>query len=205
MILKHDRGYLIAFEGIDGTGKSTHCKLLADYLEGLGINVLRLREPTDGVWGKKIREVIAKGRNGISPEEELELFINDRKDDVERNIKPALAKNRVALIDRYYFSTAAYQGALGLDPESIVRSNEIFAPAPDLVLLFVTSPEECLKRIEESREGFSAFEKIDYLKKVQKIFDSFSHPVIKRIDSDREKDEVHADVVREAKRALQLN
>ena len=205
MILKHDRGYLIAFEGIDGTGKSTHCKLLADYLEGLGRNVLRLREPTDGVWGKKIREVIARGRNGISPEEELELFINDRKDDVDRNIKPALEKNRVVLIDRYYFSTAAYQGSLGLDPESIVRSNEVFAPAPDLVLLFVTSPEECLKRIEASREGFSAFEKIDYLKKVQKIFDSFSHPVIKRIDSDRGKDEVHADVVRETKQGLGLS
>ncbi len=97
------------------------------------------------------------------------------------------------------------QGALGLDPESIVRSNEVFAPAPDLVLLFVTSPEECLKRIEESREGFSAFEKIDYLKKVQEIFDSFSRPEIKRIDSDREKDEVHADVVREAKQALELS
>lgn len=200
-----DRGYLIAFEGIDGTGKSTHCKLLAEYLEDIGVDVLSLREPTNGVWGKKIREVIARGRNGISPEEELELFINDRKDDVNRNIKPALENNRVVLIDRYYLSTAAYQGALGLDPESICRDNEIFAPAPDLVLLFMTSPEECIKRIEKTRKGFSAFEKIDYLKEVQLIFDSFSRPEIKRIDSDREKDEVHADVVREAKLALELS
>ncbi len=203
--MKFDRGYLIAFEGIDGTGKSTHCKLLAEYLEDIGLDVLRLREPTNGIWGKKIREVIAKGRNGVSPEEELELFINDRKDDVKRNIKPALAKNRVVLIDRYYLSTAAYQGALGLDPESICRSNEVFAPAPDLVLLFVTSPEECLKRIEESREGFSSFERMDYLKEVQVIFDSFSRPEIKRIDSNREKDEVHADVVREANQLLKIN
>lgn len=203
--MKLDRGYLIAFEGIDGTGKSTHCKMLADYLEDKGVDVLRLREPTNGIWGKKVREVIAKGRNGISPEEELELFINDRKDDVSRNIKPALEKNRVVLIDRYYFSTAAYQGALGLDPESICRENEIFAPAPDLVLLFAASPEVCLKRIEESREGFSAFEKMDYLEKVQKIFDSFSRPEIKRIDSNRETDEVHADVVREANLALGLS
>lgn len=200
-----DRGYLIVFEGIDGTGKSTHCKLLADYLETIGLNVLMLREPTNGVWGQKIRDIIANGRNGITPEEELELFVNDRKDDVRRNIKPALLSKKIVLIDRYYFSTAAYQGALGLDPESICRDNEEFAPLPDLVYLFAAPPEECLKRIEATREELSSFEKKDYLEKVQAIFDTFDRPEIKRIDSSRDKDAVHDDVVSEAKQLLGLN
>ena len=202
--MKLDRGYLIVFEGIDGTGKSTHCKLLEQYLLDQNIDVVRLFEPTKGVWGQKIRKILTEGRKGISPVDELELFIKDRKDDVDRNIMPALSQNKVVLIDRYYFSTAAYQGALGLDPVNICKSNEAFAPKPDLVLLFFSSPEECLNRIEQSREGFSSFEKLDYLKKVQKIFDSFTNPEIKRIDSSLSKDEVHSNVVREITQLLPL-
>jgi dTMP kinase len=202
--LKLNRGYLIVFEGIDGTGKSTHCKLLEEYLLNLKIDVVRLFEPTKGEWGLKIRKILTEGRQGISPNDELELFIKDREDDVERNIMPALRENKVVLIDRYYFSTAAYQGALGLDPDSICTRNEEFAPIPDLVLLFHSSPEECLKRIEESRDGFSSFEKLDYLKKVQEIFNNFSRPEIKRINSDFPKDTVHENVVHEVKQLLPL-
>lgn len=198
------RGYLIVFEGIDGVGKSAHCKLLDEYLAGKGIDTVRLFEPTKGEWGMKIRNILAAGRQGITPEEELKLFIDDRKDDVERNIKPALAKNKVVLLDRYYFSTAAYQGALGLDPEYICRINEAFAPLPDLVLLFFSSPEECLKRIEESRDAFSSFEKLEYLKKVQAIFDTFSRPEIKRINSHPPKMKVHEHVVSEVNALLQI-
>ena len=66
----------------------------------------------------KIRRLLSDGRQGISPQEELSWFINDRKEDIETNIMPALKKHKVVLMDRYYFSTAAYQGALGLDPRS---------------------------------------------------------------------------------------
>jgi len=202
--LKPDSGYLIVFEGIDGTGKSTHCKLLEQYLINQNIDVVRLFEPTKGEWGLKIRKILTEGRQGISPKEELDLFIKDREDDVERNILPALSQNKIVLIDRYYFSTAAYQGALGLDPESIVKMNEVFAPKPDLVLLFHTSPEECLKRIEQSRNGFSSFEQLEYLQKVQKIFDSFSRPEIKKIDSNLPKNTVHNAVVCEINELLSL-
>ena len=202
--MKLDRGYLIVFEGIDGTGKSTHCKLLSQYLRDKGIDALQLFEPTKGQWGMKIRSILAKGRQGISPDEELQLFINDRKEDVANNINPALDQNKVVLLDRYYFSTAAYQGALGLDPDLICRENEIFAPAPDLVLLFFSSPEECLRRIQKSRESFSSFEQLDYLKKVQAIFDTFARPEFKRIDSARPKDIVHEHVVNEVNALLQI-
>jgi dTMP kinase len=195
--LKLDRGYLIVFEGIDGTGKSTHCELLAEYLKSTGIPVRRLFEPTKGKWGMKIRKLLKEGRGNVGPEEELSWFINDRREDVENNIKPGLANKEVVILDRYYYSTAAYQGALGLDPEWICRENESFAPKPDLVFLFITAPEQCLERIQKSRTEQSSFERLDYLKKVQSIFDSFKNPVFRRIDTTPPRDVVHEKLRRE--------
>ncbi|MFQ5451219.1 MAG: dTMP kinase [Nitrospinaceae bacterium] len=190
--MKLDRGYLIVFEGIDGTGKSTHCRMLGEHLESRGISVSRFFEPTRGHWGMKIRKLLVEGRDDTSPREELSWFINDRKEDVEKNILPALARKNVVLMDRYYYSTAAYQGALGIDPMEIIRKNEAFAPKPDLVFLFTTSPEKCLARIQQSRGERTAFEKLDYLERVQRIFESFADPVIRRIDSGPPPDSVQA-------------
>jgi len=191
--LQVDRGYLIVFEGVDGTGKSTHCKLMAEHLEGKGFPVLRLAEPTRGFWGKKVREILAKGRGDVSPEEELAWFINDRKENVENNIRPALAQKKIVFMDRYYFSTAAYQGALGLNPDEILRENEAFAPVPDRVFIFSAPLEVCLERISKSRSsGPDSFEKLEYLKKVQKVFDTFTGPRFRRIDSSGSQEAVHA-------------
>ena len=189
------RGFLIVFEGIDGTGKSTQCELLAKSLTERDMLNIALAEPTRGTWGKKVRKLLSEGRQGISPQEELSWFVNDRKEDIELNIMPALQDNKVVLMDRYYFSTAAYQGALGLDPEQIRLENETFAPIPDRVLIFLTSPETCLERIESSRDQKSAFEKLDYLQNVQEIFKSFSGPNIRFIDSVGSVAKVHEKVL----------
>jgi len=185
------RGWLIVFEGIDGTGKSTQCKQMEVYLNKIGIPVSRFREPTDGVWGQKIRKILTVGRGDVTREEELSWFIEDRREDVENNINPSLSANKVVLLDRYYYSTAAYQGALGLDPDSILRENENFAPIPDRAYIFKAPPEECLARIESSRESHSSFEKLEYLKQVQKIFDSFQGANIKRIKSSGTIEDIH--------------
>jgi dTMP kinase len=190
-----NRGFLIVFEGIDGTGKSTQCELLAKSLTERDMLNIALAEPTRGTWGKKVRKLLSEGRQGISPQEELSWFVNDRKEDIELNIMPALQDNKVVLMDRYYFSTAAYQGALGLDPEQIRLENETFAPIPDRVLIFLTSPETCLERIESSRDQKSAFEKLDYLQNVQEIFKSFAGPNIRFIDSIGSVSEVHEKVL----------
>ena len=191
------RGILIVFEGIDGTGKSTQCGLLAKSLNEMQVPNIALAEPTRGAWGMKIRKLLSDGRKGISPQEELSWFINDRKEDIEMNIMPALKENIAVLMDRYYFSTAAYQGALGLEPDQIRLENEKFAPIPDRVLIFLASPEKCLERIESSRDQKSTFEKLDYLKNVQEIFKSFNGPNIRFIESVGSVSEVHEKVLTE--------
>ena len=189
------QGTLIVFEGIDGTGKSTQCGLLAKSLSEMQVPNIAFAEPTRGTWGMKIRKLLSDGRQGISPQEELSWFINDRKEDIEKNIMPALKENIAVLMDRYYFSTAAYQGALGLEPDQIRLENEKFAPIPDRVLIFLASPEKCLDRIESSRDQKSAFEKLDYLKNVQEIFKSFNGPNIRFIESVGSVSDVHEKVL----------
>ncbi len=199
-----NRGYLIAFEGVDGTGKSTQCALLADYLESRSLAVVRLREPTQGVWGRKIRKILTEGRQDVTPEEELQYFINDRKEDVEQNIAPALEQGEIVLIDRYYYSTAAYQGALGFDPVKIIEDNEAFAPRPDRVFIIEVPLDESFRRIEEGRDTISSFEKRGYLEKVRKIFDTFTGEHIRRIDSSPPVAEVQAVLRREVNALLGL-
>ena len=177
-----ERGRFIVFEGVDGTGKSTQLPLLADYLRSMGIVVVETREPTNGSYGKKIRELYGN-RGDYSLEEELNLFVKDRREHVAKLITPALAAGKTVLCDRYYFSTAAYQGAAGGVVEQIFIANS-FAPEPDLVLLLKMEPEESVRRIRELRsEQLNDFEQLDQLSKVAAIYESFTHNCITRIDA----------------------
>jgi dTMP kinase len=190
-----NKGCLIVFEGIDGTGKSTQLHLLKQHLEtNLGFDVVSTREPTEGAYGQQIR-ALYNNRDGVTLEEELDLFIKDRQDHVHNLIKPALAANKVILCDRYYLSTIAYQGAAGSDINTIARMNN-FAPIPDLALLFRLSPEISIKRITQKRgDSLNDFEKQESLKKVAEIFDNMNFPYIQRINSQQSIDKVHQDVV----------
>ncbi|MDH3359498.1 MAG: dTMP kinase [Desulfobulbaceae bacterium] len=176
-------GMLIIFEGIDGTGKSTQVQLLSDQLRKLGCDVVNTFEPTDGPFGKKIRSMFTN-RASLTRTEELALFMDDRRWHVKDLIAPALAAGKVVISDRYYFSTAAYQGAAGLDPEQIIAENETFAPVPDCVLLLEASVTLGRRRIEESRqENPNDFEKEEGLRKVSAVFTTIQRDYIRRIDA----------------------
>lgn len=176
-------GILIALEGIDGTGKSTQQQLLARRLRELGLASVVTREPTDGPHGRRLRELFSN-RAALAPEEELRLFIEDRRQHVAELIAPALAAGRVVITDRYYFSTAAYQGAHGHDPAGILALNESFAPRPDLVLLLTADPAVGVRRVREGRgERLNDFEQEDYLRRVAAIFAGFTAPGLVRIDA----------------------
>ena len=105
------KGRLIVFEGIDGTGKSTHIGHLRKYLEDRGVEVVQSFEPTRGPWGRMLRDSAVTGR--LSVREEVDLFLKDRREHVETLIAPALARGAWVLLDRYYLSMMAYQGARG--------------------------------------------------------------------------------------------
>lgn len=161
-------GKLIAFEGIDGSGKSTQARLFADWLEARGREVVRTREPTDGPWGRKIRE--ARFTQRLSPEDELDAFLEDRRLHVAELIRPALARGAVVVIDRYYYSTVAYQGARGLDPKALFERNRAFAPKPDLVVLVDVEPGLSVERIQARGEGQDLFETLGALTDVRQRF-----------------------------------
>ena len=176
------RGLFIVFEGVDGAGKTTQVRLLAERLQGTGYEVVCLKEPTEGPWGQKLRHLAQHGRQEISPAMELEWFLQDRREDVEHNIQPALARGQIVVLDRYYFSTIAYQGALQLNPEEIRVRNEAFAPPPDLVFLLHLPAAQGLQRVKQ-RGTLSHFERLDYLERVAAIFAAMNFPYLRRIDA----------------------
>lgn len=190
------KGRLIAFEGIDGTGKTTQIALLAAELRSRGHEVVASREPTNGIYGQRIRALYSN-RGAVGPAEELALFVADRRQHVEELIAPALAAGKVVLTDRYYLSTAAYQGALGNDPEEIMRINEEFAPRPDLVLLLEVPVGQGLSRITTLRqETPNDFEQESGLQKVAAVFQRLDRPFIRRLDGTQSIAEVQAAIRR---------
>ena len=186
-------GMLIAFEGIDGTGKSTQVPLLGGHLRGLGYDVVETREPTDGPHGRRIRDLY-RNRNQVTPAEELELFLLDRRQHVDECIQPALERGASVPPARSYFPPAAYPGAAGCDPAAIFARHD-FAPEPDMVVLLTLSAAESVRRICSLRgETLNDFEQEEQLEKVADLFASFRHNCIVRIHAALPVAEVHASI-----------
>ncbi|WP_054841257.1 dTMP kinase [Thermococcus peptonophilus] len=157
----------IVLEGIDGAGKSTQAKLLAEWFENRGYDVVLTKEPTDTPFGKLIRRlVLTGGKEGIidggakiSHEAEALLFAADRAEHVDKLIKPSLEAGKVVISDRYFYSSLAYQWARGgLDLEWLIDLNR-FAVKPDIVFLLDLPVKESMNRIR-SRKVKSEFDKI---------------------------------------------
>ena len=190
---KLKKGILIVFEGIDGAGKTTQAKILGEKLQQRGYEVVYFQEPSQGKWGRLIKEK-ARFPDSLSPQQELELFQKDRRENVEKNLKPALAKKKIIILDRYYFSTIAYQGAKGLDPDWIRTLNEEFAVRPDLVFILDVAAGKGLKRIENRKKKDKLFEKEEYLVKVRQIFKSLKGKNIFHINGEKPQDEISREV-----------
>ncbi len=187
------RGILIVLEGIDGGGKTTQAENLLRVLRAEGYEAVCFREPSDSRWGRIIREK-ATAQDSLTPEEELELFQQDRRNNVDCNLRPALAEHKVVILDRYYFSTMAYQGAKGLDPRMIREANESFAVIPDLVFILDVDPAHGLQRIKGRKRRDLLFEREDYLRDVRAIFQSLEGENIFHVDARRSAEEVSGDL-----------
>ncbi len=195
-------GKLIVFEGIDGTGKTTQLVLLARTLTDRGLPVVSTKEPTDGPFGRRIRELYTN-RESVSREQELELFLADRREHVRTLLSPALSSGKIILCDRYVLSTIAYQGAAGLDVQEILARNS-FAPVPALALLFMAAPKTGIDRITGGRrETLDDFEQADSLARVAEIFASLRQPYIRRIDATGSIEAVQQAVMQEIEPLIQ--
>jgi len=179
--MQQRRGLLIVLEGIDGSGKTTQARSLLGRLRRRGWPAAFFREPSRGRWGREIRRLAARD-GSLTPEGELDLFLKDRRENVARNLEPALARGRTVVLDRYYFSTIAYQGAKGLDPGRIRRLNEAFAVRPDLVVVLDIGARDGLSRISGRKRRDELFEREDYLARVREIFRALRGPYIVHLD-----------------------
>jgi len=181
MPTKRRHGLLIVLEGIDGSGKTTQARRLLRRLRRCGFKAAFFREPTRGKWGREIKRQAARA-DSLTPEQELDLFVKDRRQNVEKNLRPALAAGKVVVLDRYYFSTIAYQGAKGVNVRRIRRVNEAFAVPPDLVVVLDVDAGAGLRRIRGRKTRDELFEREDYLVRVREIFRSFEGPEFVHID-----------------------
>ena len=199
-----NRGSLIVFEGVDGSGKSTQLALLAETMRAAGREVVETGEPYDCEWGRKIRQMARSGQ-GVAPEQELEWFLEQRRMHVRDLVGPSLAAGRVVLSDRYFLSTVAYQGARGLDAETLLAECEAEFPIPDLVLLLEIDAGSGLRRVAERggpREP--AFEEGAFLQRVAAVFHGLDRDYIARIAADGEIAAVRQRVLSEVRQRLAL-
>jgi dTMP kinase len=177
-----DKGFLVAFEGIDGSGKSTQAALLVAALKAGGRDAVLFKEPTlESPHGKKIRGFTERLRP--SPSAEAELYALDREHDAKNNILPALEAEKIVVMDRYVVSSLCYQGALGADLGAILERNSVF-PWPDLTIIADIDLPRALARIAgRQKDGFSGvYEKESFLAKVGAILDYLDFPTLIRID-----------------------
>jgi len=207
------KGRFIVFEGVDGSGKGTIMEKVKNYLIKKGIpkkNIIATREPTDGEYGQKAREL---QRKDSLPEEEahkmLDYYVNDRVEHLGTEIVPALNKGKLVLCDRYKYSTIVYQFAQGLPLRELVRMHEKME-IPDLILIFDVPADIAIGRIvkDKNRELIEKFEKKEFLEKVRTKFldlPNFLHENIVIIDASKPIDEVFEETKNEIDKLLKLS
>ena len=156
------RGLLISVEGVEGSGKSTHCRLLGQWLTVRGLEVVLTSEPDGTPIGSAIRALFEQDRMPPTPLTQTFLFMAARQQHVAQVIRPALARGAVVVSDRYADATLAYQGfGGGMELETIRDLNALATGGvmPDLTILLDLDPAEGIRRISD--RPLDAFEKMD--------------------------------------------
>ncbi|WP_417818717.1 dTMP kinase [Tritonibacter scottomollicae] len=204
------RGLFLTFEGIDGSGKSTQCRLLAEHLRSMGREVVLTREPGGSPGAEEIRRLVLEGDpDRWSAETEILLFTAARRDHLERTIRPALAAGKVVICDRFADSTRMYQGLSRGDLRATVDSLHalMIGREPDVTLLIDMDPATGLARAKGRQGREERFEDfgLDLQEKMRAGFLSLAEEFADRfrvIDGARQMETVAADVARTVAAAL---
>jgi dTMP kinase len=195
------KGYLITFEGIDGSGKSTQANLIHSRLNDSGRKVIILREPGGTELGEKIRSLLLDNTfSDMTPHTELFLYLAARAQITANVIVPALNRGEDVIMDRYIDSTAAYQGyGRGLGIKEIVGLNLIATGGlvPDMTFIIDCDPEKAMKRLTATPDRLES-EGVEFMKKVREGFLALREHEPRRIvvcDGNRGIEEIERDIV----------
>jgi dTMP kinase len=195
-------GLFISFEGIDGSGKSTQARLLAERLRQQHRDVVLTREPGGSPGAEEIRALVLTGEPGRwSAETEILLFTAARRDHLEKTIEPALARGAIVISDRFADSTRIYQGATRGDLRSIVDRlhKMVIGREPDLTFVIDMDPAAALARGLARKSGEDRFEEfgLGFQETLRHGFLALAREQADRcllIDGQREPEEVAAEV-----------
>ncbi len=165
-----DNNLFIALEGIDGSGKSTQAKLLARKLEETGHKVYLTFEPTNGMVGSVLRNIL-KGNIKADERTIATLFLADRMDHLlneDSGLVKKISEGYTVITDRYYFSSYAYHGT-HMDMDWVIACNKMCADIlrPDLNIFIDVAPEISMQRISANRQSTELYETLDNLKNVR--------------------------------------
>ena len=190
------RGLFIVFEGVEGSGKSTHIRLLSERLLAAGVPHRVTREPGGTAAAERIRGVVLDPALEIGPVAELLLILAARAEFVRDIVDPSLARGEIVLADRYELSTFAYQGiARGLGLELVRRLNAVATGGlkPDAIVLLEVDSAVGLGRKETEADRMES-EDLAFHEAVEAAYRQLaeSEPNVIRIDTSRDRSEVEA-------------
>lgn len=194
------QGLFITFEGADGCGKTTQLKLLAEYLQKNGVDVLVTREPGAKGLGEKLRDILLNYDGVVSDRCEAFLFLADRAQHIDTIVTPAVDAGKIVLCDRHIDSTAAYQGyGRGQDIEQINKLNMIATSGkkPDLTIVFDIDAETSLARVGSTKDRMES-SGIEFFNRVRDGYLKIAAQEtarVKVLDATKSIDEVQQDVI----------
>ena len=194
------KGLFITFEGPDGCGKTTQMKLLAEYFEKKGKEVVLTREPGGKGLGEKVREILLNYDGEVSDRCESFLFLADRAQNIDIIVNPAVKEGKIVLCDRHIDSTVAYQGygrGLNIDRINMLNNLATNGKKPDLTLVFDVDVETSMKRVGKEKDRMESAG-IDFHNRVRKGYLELAKQEPKRIkvlDATKSIEEIHKDVI----------
>jgi dTMP kinase len=206
------KNFFIAFEGLDGSGKSTQVKLLANKLKENGLNVYTTAEPTQSRIGAIIKDIF---RHKMEADHRTiaALYVADRLDHLTNKTDGVLKKleeGYTVITDRYYFSSYAYHG-VHMNMDWVIEANSLSVELlrPDLTIYIDISPEKSMHRLNKGRSATELYETIDNLKKVrEKYFEAFDKVKEKEkvfiTNGDRPEEEISNDIWKEISKIVEL-
>jgi dTMP kinase len=191
----------LVFDGVDGTGKSTQIRLLADALRRRGRDVVTCRDPGSTALGERLREILLNHHGtAIHRRSEMLLYMAARSQLVEEVIRPALTAGQIVVSDRYLVANVVYQGhAGGLDPADVWRVGEVAVAGlmPRLTFVLDMPAHRAASRIQREHDRIES-QGLAYLEQVRQGFlleaSRRPHEIVV-IDADRPPDAVHAEIL----------